>query len=69
MPDCSSCTAYASKPALVGILFRENAWRLSTDMGCTKNVRAVQWGGPCSFYEREPGSDDESHPGRFSRRE
>lgn len=43
---------------MVGVNFQPKVRRLSTEMGCDKNMPAVKWLGPCDQYEREPGSDD-----------
>jgi hypothetical protein len=58
-PNCRSCTAYALRSSMLGVGMRDKRLiRWSFEMGCEKNMPAVQWMGPCPFYLREPGSDD-----------
>lgn len=52
-PSCRTCTAYILRPCYVGM----KTVKFVTEMGCEKNMPAVQWMGPCPFYLREPGAD------------
>lgn len=56
-PSCRSCVAYRLHSNMVGVLFQPKARKLVAEMGCDKHMPAVQWLGPCPFYEREPGAD------------
>lgn len=43
---------------MVGVPFTDGkVWQYKTAMACEQHCVAVEYLGPCSFYQREPGSD------------
>lgn len=58
-PSCLSCRYYLPRTSKVGILHTNGkGFKLVIEMGCEQHAPAVKYLGPCSSYEREPGSDD-----------
>lgn len=56
--DCRSCRYYLPRSSKVGILHTDGkVWEYKTEMRCEKHSAAVERGGPCTWYEREPGAD------------